>query len=320
MAASTLSKLNSTAILFACILAASCSSGSGDNLDDSGQPVTDAGDGDDDGTVDENGQPVTDADGDPGDDTGQPVTDVENGDVIASAFGEIQSTIFTPICSECHGPSGASAGLRLDEAEAFAAIVGVASTEVPSLMRISPNDPDNSYLVQKIEGTAAVGGRMPLGGPPLPQETIDLVRQWVTDGALPASPEALAFAPRVASVSISDNAIVDSMPNTVSIVWTSAIDSDSFNDSTVSLLGSGGDGSFSEGNEVGVGLVVAASDNPFVTTLITTDLKFSDDTFQLRVIGDGDIYARASDARAIDGDSDGIAGGNFVRDFTLENP
>jgi len=110
------------------------------------------------------------------------------------------------------------------------------------------------------------------------------------------------------------------MPNTVSIVWTSAIDSDSFNDSTVSLLGSGGDGSFSEGNEVGVGLVVAASDNPFVTTLITTDLKFSDDTFQLRVIGDGDIYARASDARAIDGDSDGIAGGNFVRDFTLENP
>jgi hypothetical protein len=28
---------------------------------------------------------------------------------------------------------------------------------------VKPGDPDNSYLVQKIEGRASVGGRMPLG-------------------------------------------------------------------------------------------------------------------------------------------------------------
>ena len=47
----------------------------------------------------------------------------------------------------------------------------------------SPNDPDNS-LVQKIEGTAAVGARMPRGLPPLSTANINLIRQWVEQGAL----------------------------------------------------------------------------------------------------------------------------------------
>jgi hypothetical protein len=56
---------------------------------------------------------------------------------------------------------------------------------VPSLKRVDPGDPDNSYLVQKVEGTAAVGGRMPLGGSRIPQEEIDLIRQWISEGANP---------------------------------------------------------------------------------------------------------------------------------------
>ncbi len=98
-------------------------------------------------------------------------------------FQEIQSTIFTPICTACHVGAGAPRGLRLDEANSFALLVNVASSEVPGLLRVNPGDPDQSYLVQKIEGTAAVGGRMPLGGPPLAQDRIDLVRNWIAAGA-----------------------------------------------------------------------------------------------------------------------------------------
>ena len=91
--------------------------------------------------------------------------------------------IFSQRCDHCHSGGGAPQGLRLDAANSYDDLVDVPSQEVPSLKRVDPGDPDNSYLVQKIEGTAAVGGRMPLGGSRLPQEEIDLIRQWIGQGA-----------------------------------------------------------------------------------------------------------------------------------------
>jgi hypothetical protein len=62
--------------------------------------------------------------------------------------------------------------------------VNVASLEKPSLLRVKPGDPDNSYLIQKLEGAAGISGsRMPLGGPFLDRETIDKIRSWIQDGA-----------------------------------------------------------------------------------------------------------------------------------------
>ena len=66
-----------------------------------------------------------------------------------------------------------------------ATLISVPSSEVQSLLRVNPGDPNNSYLIQKLEGTAAVGQRMPLGGPFLPQSDIDVIRQWISAGALP---------------------------------------------------------------------------------------------------------------------------------------
>ena len=78
-----------------------------------------------------------------------------------SDFQEIQDTVFTPICTHCHIGANAPQGLRLDAANSYAMLVNVASAEVPGLLRVIPGNPDQSYLVQKIQGTAAVGGRMP---------------------------------------------------------------------------------------------------------------------------------------------------------------
>src|SRR6188768_508197 len=106
----------------------------------------------------------------------------------ASDFQQIQDTIFTPICTACHIGANAPQGMRLDAANSYAMIVGVPSNEVPGLMRINPGNPDASYLVQKIQGNAAQGVRMPANGPPyLTQEQIDLVRRWVAAGAPPAA-------------------------------------------------------------------------------------------------------------------------------------
>jgi len=100
-----------------------------------------------------------------------------------ATFTFIQNNVFSPICAECHAGASPRAGLDLSEGQAYGNIVEVASGQVPELFRIDPGNPDDSYLVRKIEGTNSVGGRMPLDGPFLDQETIDTIRQWVSEGA-----------------------------------------------------------------------------------------------------------------------------------------
>jgi len=104
------------------------------------------------------------------------------GDLVPT-FASIQANVFTPVCTGCHAGAAAPAGLRLDAGSSYALLVGVASAEVGSLQRVERGNPDNSYLIRKLEGSAAVGARMPLGGPYLDQATIDVIRQWIADGA-----------------------------------------------------------------------------------------------------------------------------------------
>jgi hypothetical protein len=100
---------------------------------------------------------------------------------------QLQSAIFSPICSGCHNGQGTDLPGVMNltsTAASFAALVNVASRQQPAVRRIAPNDADASYLVRKIQGTAGINGqRMPLGGPFLDQATIDQVRSWVTAGA-----------------------------------------------------------------------------------------------------------------------------------------
>ena len=55
---------------------------------------------------------------------------------------------------------------------------------MPALLRVNPGNPDESYLVRKIEGGPDIaGGQMPLGGTPLSEGLIGMVRGWITFGA-----------------------------------------------------------------------------------------------------------------------------------------
>ncbi len=110
---------------------------------------------------------------------------VQNG--AAVTLTQIQNEVFSPICSVCHsGPTSSTLPSGMDlstTANSFAALVGVASIQAPSIDRVQPGEPDNSYLIDKLEGTQGVGVRMPQGGPYLDQATIDMIRTWITDGA-----------------------------------------------------------------------------------------------------------------------------------------
>ena len=97
--------------------------------------------------------------------------------------------IFTARCalSGCHTGTSPQEGMNLSAGMAFANIVNVPANQLMSMNRVAPGDPDQSYLVHKIQGTqASVGGsgnQMPLTGCCLSQQDIDTIRAWITAGA-----------------------------------------------------------------------------------------------------------------------------------------
>jgi mono/diheme cytochrome c family protein len=134
---------------------------------------------------------ATDVDGNVGSSAATTVT-VANAGPVQVTLTQLQTQIFTPICSGCHTGIGTTLpGVQnLTNGHTFASVVNVPSIEQATLDRVKPNDPVNSYLIHKIEGAAGItGGRMPLGcgsvaNPCLDQATIDLVKAWISQGAL----------------------------------------------------------------------------------------------------------------------------------------
>ena len=90
--------------------------------------------------------------------------------VMNATLDDIQAAIFTPSCatSNCHSATNQAAGLDLSDATtSYAELVGQFSGQngQSNVMLVAPNEPDNSYLVRKIEGAPGIsGGRMPPSG------------------------------------------------------------------------------------------------------------------------------------------------------------
>ena len=156
---------------------------------------------------------------------GRPLgSDNPGGGPLVATFDSIQANVFTPICTTCHAGASAPQGLRLDAANSYDLLVGVPSNEVSSLQRVAPSDPDHSYLIQKLEGNASVGGRMPLGGPYLDQATIDVIRQWITDGAQRTSTASAMKPFALVVASPADGEQVDAAPKHLVVAFSEELD------------------------------------------------------------------------------------------------
>jgi hypothetical protein len=123
---------------------------------------------------------------------------------LEPTFASIQNDIFQTTdsagrtrCLQCHTSTGRApaGGLNLNPDVAYDQLVNVPSARNPAATRVIPGDPDNSYLVLKLEGATTcppstftrnciVGVRMPQNGPPfLTDGQIKIVRRWIAIGA-----------------------------------------------------------------------------------------------------------------------------------------
>jgi len=114
---------------------------------------------------------------------------------LEPSFSSIQREIFQTTdsagraaCGSCHNPAGGAfrqVGLDLSSDAAYNLIVGVQSVQRPGMLRVAPGNPENSYLLHKLEGRPdIVGLRMPRSGPPyLTDGQIQIIRRWIEIGA-----------------------------------------------------------------------------------------------------------------------------------------
>jgi len=228
-----------------------------------------------------------------------------------SVFSQIQDTIFTPICTQCHAGASAPLGLRLDAGNSYSQLVGVASVEEPALMRVRPGDAGNSYLVHKIEGRASSGGRMPLGGPPLSPAQIDLIRSWIAGGA--TRPSAVRETPFHVVSTIPAAGEAGAPTNRIQLVFNAAVDASLAGRDSVELAAGGADGG--SPSNIGIARVEVSLADPTLVT-ITTQSPLAPGSYRLVVHGDGPHGLADVDAQALDGDGDGRGGGDFTLQFS----
>ena len=101
---------------------------------------------------------------------------------LQPTLSSIQREIFNPSCVEHHGDHAFEGDLDLRDGQSYSQLVNHPAFQVP-LDRVEPNDPQNSYLMLKLEGTTGiVGDRMPPSAP-LSSAQIDVIRQWINAGA-----------------------------------------------------------------------------------------------------------------------------------------
>lgn len=251
------------------------------------------------------------------DENGRPVA--ESAPTLEPTLASIQSNVFTPLCTTCHAGAAAPLGLRLDEGAAYAMLVNAPSVENPSLMRVTPGNPDASYLVQKVEGTAGVGGRMPLNGPPLSSEVIAVIRQWILDGAMADAAADATTSAKLEAVWPMSDASLPSPPSEIVLSASAELDVSLLGAGVITLRASGGDADFLDGDERDMALrVQLRSLNPTVFAATPGPTQWSADVYELRVSGGAPVALADLSARPVDGDRDGAPGGDFIMRFKVE--
>ncbi len=192
-------------------------------------------------------------------------------------------------------------------------------------MRVVAGDPNNSYLMQKLNGNASAGGVMPPGGA-LPQTSIDTIRQWIMDGAI--DDRVVAAGPiKVASLSPPPLAVLNAPPGQIIAGFDRDLDVTTINNLTFILTASGLDGTFGDGNETQLVSPQISTPTTQSAAFDLTGVAMPDDVYRVTLSGTAPSLNMDLGGIALDGEfggafpsGDDVAGGDFIAQFTITTP
>ena len=107
---------------------------------------------------------------------------------LEPTFSSISKNIFIKKCSlyTCHSSafSKKSADLDLSAGKnTYINLVNVPSSTYPEIIRILPGKPDESLLIQRLEGKIIIS--VPLERDCISKDEIQIIREWIKNGATP---------------------------------------------------------------------------------------------------------------------------------------
>lgn len=91
--------------------------------------------------------------------------------------------ILSKKCVSCHNDASPGAGVSYQKGSGYDYLVNVASSELPEMARVTPGNPELSYLAHKLldthESVGGTGTKMPPSSS-LKQKDIDAVIGWIS--------------------------------------------------------------------------------------------------------------------------------------------
>jgi hypothetical protein len=113
---------------------------------------------------------------------------------LEPTFSSIQRNIFQTTdlagraaCTNCHTTQGGRVppvGMDLGSPTAHSQLVNVPAVGKAGAIRVIPGDPENSYLIHKLDGRPGIAGlRMPRTAPYLTDGQILVIKRWIQLGA-----------------------------------------------------------------------------------------------------------------------------------------
>ena len=272
-------------VLLIIFFLSACNAGSGEGLNEQGQPISE------------------------NDDSS---TDPEN-DTIPATLTAIQENIFTPICSTCHGGVSPAAGQNLSSIEKSAENLINVSSSNALFKRVEPGEPEQSYLYLKITGNVIAGSRMPLGQPTLSAAQIAAIEQWISQGAM--LPDNSNMSARVSKVTVDANR-EQNQSVLISFWFNKAMDFSTLTEQQILLNArSVNDDSWLYANEhLSFNII-----NEHVLQIEVSGI--SADIVQLNIELNNSSISTITSAlgQVLDGDFDGIDGGEFNYDVILQS-
>jgi hypothetical protein len=158
---------------------------------------------------------------------------------------------------------------------------------------------------------------MPLGGPFLPQSTIDVIRQWIANGAQKSiasvgnkSILAVETGLRVLTTSPMDNATTIDPVTQIVISFNRDLDINLVNASNVVLE------KVDANQTANVATTLTVPESNLQTLLITPTTPLTVGRYQVRLRGSGGGVLASVDAQVVNATADGVAGQDFTLSFT----